>query len=205
MSYFSRTNGTDNSDQISRFYTFQCNILKCWKLYFLSNKSYIVRRIVWLIARNNDVLSRLTSFHLAVILFTMTSTDDFCFSQYSTLFCSISSNSRKVWNLSDIRIVYSFILIEVIFTWIRLHDIINSAPSDMDWGEKCIIVVLNVLKRAIVTKTASAFNVFPVKINVTKQTNKIIREETKYIDKLIALRKQAIWTRSTSNLSNDYN
>jgi hypothetical protein len=34
--YFSRTNCTDNSDQISRFYIFEWNILKCWKLYFLS-------------------------------------------------------------------------------------------------------------------------------------------------------------------------
>jgi hypothetical protein len=61
------------------------------------------------------------------------------------------------------------------------------------------------LKRAIVTKTASAVNVCLLKINVTKQTNKIIREETKYIDKLIALRKQALQMRSISNLSNEYN
>ena len=74
----------------------------------------------------------------------------------------------------------------------------------MDSGKDHIIAVLNILKRAIVTKTASAFNVFPVKINVTKQTNKIIREETKYIDKLIALRKQAIRMRPTSILSNNY-
>jgi hypothetical protein len=66
-------------------------------------------------------------------------------------------------------------------------------------------VILNVLKKAIVTKTASAFNVCPVKTNVTKQTNKIIREATENIDKLIALRKQALRMRSTSDLSNESN
>jgi hypothetical protein len=66
-------------------------------------------------------------------------------------------------------------------------------------------VILNALKRAIVTKTASAFNVCPVKTNVTKQKNKIIRGKTKNIDKLIALRKQALRMLSTSNLSNDCN
>jgi ribosomal protein L23 len=75
----------------------------------------------------------------------------------------------------------------------------------MDRGKYNVIVNLNVLKRAIVTKTASAFNVCPVKTNVTKQTNKMIREATKYIDKLIALRKQALRMRSTSNLLNESN
>jgi hypothetical protein len=150
------------------------------------------------------VITRLTSFHFAVILFTMTSTDDFCFSEYSRLFCSISSNSRKVWNLSHIRIVCFFICTEIIFTWIRSHEIINSAPSDMDWGKYNVIVNLNLLKRAIVTKTASAFNVCPVKTNVIKQTNRIIREATKNIDQLIALRKQALRMRSTSNLLNEW-
>ncbi len=66
-------------------------------------------------------------------------------------------------------------------------------------------MILNALKRAIVTKTASAFNVCPVKTYVAKQKNKIIRGKTKNIDKLIALRKQALRMLSTSNLSNDFN
>ncbi len=64
-------------------------------------------------------------------------------------------------------------------------------------------MILNVLKRAIVTKTASALNVCPVKTNVTKQTNKMIRDATKNVDKPIALRKQALRMLSTSNLSNE--